>query len=227
MKICKKILHLSLFFACCVPFLAAAATFNAIDLDRLLQNHPLMKQFDPSTGRFRNTPSEPQSPAKLELKLQEISTEIDNHLNAKTERLQLMMRDSSSNTSSEEDSWAFLAERDQKIAQLKIEVAKLENLLAGNGVPGFETILEIAGHIASETLSRLTDEDCIVLNRLPRTLLSEVPQFPKQSIRHFFWTKKVEVLSKYLEHSRLIGNIFECIDRPIVYKRTNERSQEK
>ena len=54
----KNILQMLSFFVAVVPLLVSGETFRAVDFERLLQKHPLMRKYDPETGRFKETKSE-------------------------------------------------------------------------------------------------------------------------------------------------------------------------
>lgn len=226
MIICKKILHLSLFFAFSVPFFLNAQTFNTVDLERLLQNHPMMSQFEQETGRFKGTPSEIRNIETLKTDSASISRYIET-LNAdRKKKLQLLMT-STDESSNEESLWNYLNECDQQIEKKKLELKEVEDLIITEGVPGFETVLKIVTTIKSDIFSHINASNTIVLNRLPRTGANIPPYFSRKVLRDFYWHKDSESLEAYLKQAGRIGLMFSSIDNPVVYNLTTERSSEQ
>lgn len=223
---CKKILHLSLFFAFSVPLCLGAQTFNVVDLQRLVQNHPLMKQFDPATGRFKGTPSEIRNIENLKTDSASISRQIDDLKAARQEKLHLSMT-SPQESRNEEGLWSFLNDCDRLIEQKKLELKAIEDLIVTDGIPGFETVLQIATGIASDALSQDNAPDTVVLNRLPRTRAKVPPEFPRKGLRDFYWHNDSGILEIYLKQASLAGLMFRSIDNPVVYNLKTERSSEK
>ncbi len=226
MIICKKILHLSLFFAFSVPLFLSAQTFNVVDLERLLQNHPKMSRFEPETGRFKGTPSEIRNMESLKAESASISRYIEDLNAGKQKKLQLLMT-STDESSNEESLWNYLNECDQQIEKKKLELKEVEELIVTEGVPGFETVLKIATEIKSDVFSQINASETVVLNRLPRNGLKLPPDFYPEGLRDFMWHNNSESLEIYLKQASLIGLMFSSIDNPVVYNLTTERSSAK
>ena len=73
-KFVKKMLLIAL-LALSAPLLGQ--TFGEADLERLIMNHPMMKNYDAKTGHFRNTPHELRDVSDLKAENASISAEIE------------------------------------------------------------------------------------------------------------------------------------------------------
>lgn len=224
MKKCKNILRLLSFFVVAVPLLVSGQTFRAVDFERLLQKHPLMRKYDPETGRFKETKSEIIPVEKLQERIASISADI---AACESEKSELVLATMNSNEpAAESTAWEKIGRIDRRLAELKERLQTEKALLEDKGVPGYDKLLEIAGQIYHETVLPETSTDCVLLNKLPR-FVAAPPQLADNDLRRFFISRKAEVLEKYLAQAGKIALMFEKTDQPIVYSADREVSDAK
>lgn len=214
MRRCKNILLLLSFFVAAVPLLASGETFRAVDFERLLQKHPLMRKYDPETGRFKETRSEIIPVAKLQERIASISAAIAACENEKSELVLATMN--SGDSVSEAHAWERIGQIDRQLAELKTGLQTEQSLLADEGVPGYDKLLEIAGQIYHETILPEIATGVLLLNKLPR-FVATPPRPAGNDLRHFFYSCNGEVLEKYLAQAGKIALMFEKTDQPILY----------
>lgn len=224
MRRCKNILRLLSFFVAAVPLLAAGETFRTVDFERLLQKHPLMRKYDPETGRFKETKSEIIPVENLQKRVASISAEIADCEREKSEFVLAAMN--SDEASSEALTWEKIGRIDRRLAELKSRLQTEQSLLADKGVPGYDKLLEIAGQIYHETVLSETATDALLLNKLPR-FAAAPPQPADNDLRRFFYSRSGEVLEKYLAQAGKIALMFEKTDQPILYSADGEVSDAK
>ena len=214
---CKKKLHLLNFFAVFLCCTLAAQEFKEVDFERLLRNHPMMQNHDPLTGRFRNTPSEPQSVEKLSSTGQELKERL---LELDRQRATLTLsslKQSAVSRSQEEPIWASLAAIDKETSEIQSSLREIEELLASHGIPGFVTVMDIADQLTAELLAHVAGSP-IVINKLPR-FYSSPPLLNNLDLRRFFWKNDAQLLENYLAYSHVISLLFSSTDRVIVYQK--------
>lgn len=224
MRRCKNILRLLSFFVAAVPLLAASETFRAVDFERLLQKHPLMRKYDPETGRFKETKSEIIPVEKLQKRVASISAEIAGCEREKSEFVLAAMN--SGEASTEALTWEKIGQIDRRLAELKSRLQTEQSLLADMGVPGYDKLLEIAGQIYHETVLPETATAALLLNKLPR-FAAAPPQPADNDLRRFFYSCSGEALEKYLAQAGKIALMFEKTDQPILYSADGEVSDAK
>lgn len=216
MKTCKKFLHLLNILFLCVPLVANAQTFKTIDFERLLLNHPLMKNFDPATGRFRDTPSEIVPIAVLQQKISSMTTQISDLEKQKAKIVAELVLKTDQN--SEEIIWQQLKDLDSKIETVKKQMQPVQKLLEQGGVPGYETVFAIATQLVNDIVGSRYEKNHLVVNKLPR-FRSVPPALNNNDLRRFFDHKNIEILEKYLSQAGIIGLMFSHIDQPVLYSR--------
>ncbi|HNS08601.1 MAG TPA: hypothetical protein PKN29_02815 [Candidatus Ozemobacteraceae bacterium] len=224
MRRCKNILRLLSFFVFAVPLLVTGETFRAVDFERLLQKHPLMRKYDPETGRFKETKSEIIPVEKLQERVASISAEI---AASEREKSDLVLRTMNSNESAAENlAWEKIGQIDRRLSELKERLKAEQSLLEDKGVPGYDKLLEIAGQIYHETVLPEIATGCVLLNKLPR-FAAAPPRPAENDLRRFFFSRKAEILESYLTQAGKIALMFEKTDRPILYSADREVSDAK
>jgi len=214
MRRCKNILRLLSFFVAAVPLLASGETFRAVDFERLLQKHPLMRKYDPETGRFKETKSEIIPVEKLQERVASITADI---AACEREKSELVLAAINSGESSTEAlTWEKIGQIDRRLAELKTRLQMEQSLLDDKGVPGYDKLLEIAGQIYHETVLPEIATGVLLLNKLPR-FAAAPPQSADNDLRRFFYSRNGEILEKYLAQAGKIALMFEKTDQPILY----------
>lgn len=224
MKVCKKIFHLLSIFVFFVPSLGGAFEFQQVDFERLLNNHPLMKNYDPESGRFKNTPSEIIPVPLLEQRVASISGEIRRCEKEKSDLVAAAM-----NSAAELDEnklWGQIGKIDLEISALQKRLRAEETLLEQEGVPGFETLFSVVTDLTRDVIAGSSAENRVVINKLPR-FRSDFPRLSGFDLRRFFYRSDPQFLEKYLEHAGLIGLLFAKTDNSVIYKRNGAEPREK
>ncbi len=224
MSICKKILHLLSIFALFFPLPLFSQKYAESDFNRLILNHPMMKNFDPSSGRFRNTPSEIISVGRLKQDIAAIQARMDSLNEDKKAKLTVIFEALKLNVS-EENAWKQINDFDHSISELKEQLTKKNELLADLGVPGYETVLSVTRKIFLDTRKSIPQGDKIVLNSLPRFPLPHKPDFGKISLRTFFLKCDAEKLKAYLQNKIFIGMLFSKVYQPILFNDQEEKQE--
>ena len=220
----KNILQMLSFFVAAVPLLVSGETFRAVDFERLLQKHPLMRKYDPETGRFKETKSEIIPVENLQKRVASITAEIADCESEKSELVLAAMN--SGEASTEALTWEKIGQIDRRLAELKARLQTEQSLLANKGVPGYDKLLEIAGRIYHETVLPETATGALLLNKLPR-FAATPPLLADSDLRRFFFSRNGEVLEKYLAQAGKIALMFEKTDQPILYSADREVSDAK
>lgn len=214
MKKCKNFLLLLSFFALGVHLSVQSAEYQEADLQRLIRNHPLIKDFQPETGRFKNTPSEIQpverligNKNKLTLAISELEKEKRNKL---AEHLV-------AGNAVEEQLWEKIKEIDSEVEKHQKEIRELDDLIAAKGVPGFETVIKISEQLWNDISVGLPSNEAIILNKLPFQPPDLPPTIENRDLRHFFYSPSPENLQKYINYSIETGFLFQSINKTILY----------
>ena len=210
---CKKNLRLLSFFVffCCLP--AQSQTFGTADLERLIKQHPMMKNYDPETGRFNNTPSQVVSPVKINSQIASAQAEIATFENLRKKQLNQALGEKGS--VDEKLVWQRLTELSESIKQRKRLLLDLEELRATGGVPAISRVLPIARNIILEVREQLPSSD-IVLNKLPRFYRS-FPEFVGNPLQEFFFdSKRTDDLLAYIRQVSCLSLLFPRVKEPIL-----------
>ncbi len=214
MRRCKNILRLLSFFVAAVPLLVSGETFRVVDFERLLRQHPLMRKYDPETGRFKETKSEIIPVEKLQERVASISADIAACEKEKSELVLATMN--SDEAGFETHAWEKIGQIDSRLAELKERLRSEQSLLEDKGAPGYDKLLEIAGQIYHETVRPEVATGCLILNRLPR-FSAPPPQVAGNDLRRFFFSRDTEVLENYLAQAGKIVLMFEKAVQPVLY----------
>lgn len=218
---CKKILRLLIFFAFITSQIAVAQTFSSCDFARLLSRHPLMKDFQPETGRFRNTSSEIIPVEKVQAQIASAEAEIAS-FNRRRENL-LAGTLSASEKLDESKVWSELSQLAEEVQKRKRLLLDLRELEATKGIPPVSRVLSISRQIILEARDQMPSAD-IVLNQLPRFYLS-TPDYEGNPLRSFFNApERKEFFYQYLAGVNQVGQLFKSVSMPIL---VGERKSKK
>lgn len=217
---CKKILHLLKIFALLATASVYGQSFKAVDFERLLKAHPLIKKYDPKTHRFRDTKSEP-TPVKV---LKKRQTEIDNRMKKLAKYKSRIISDSLQNKNSEKFTWDSISKIDVELKSLKKEKAELIDSIAINGDTEVQTILPILQKALSEVIkaARNGEEKQILINKLPRYRCLTPPKLDN-GLRSFIRTGNRKDVTSYLRYSPFIGLMFKHTDQTILFEREAQK----
>jgi len=216
MKKCKKILLLLNFFALLLPLSLNASAFSEVDLQRLLKNHPIMKNYQPETGRFLNTPSEIQPIEKIKVVISSLTSRIEL---LESEKKRKLSDHFSTESSGEESLWQSLKGKDSEIESAAKEIKHLKELSAAGGIPGFETVLKISEEIWKDIYSELVGLRGVVVNNLPVNPPGIPPNINNNDLRRFFYSPLPESLTAYTKFSIEIGFLFRTSSKTIIYQK--------
>lgn len=223
MRMCKKILPMLSIFSLCVPFVCFSQALKTVDFERLISNHPLMKQFDRETGRFKGTPSEILPLDVLQQRVGSLTSELEALEARKAKVVATSMLEASG--VDEERVWDEIGSLDRQIAAVKGRLLPEQTLLEQKGVPGLETVFTIATGIVNDVVGAEFAADRLVINKLPR-YPSEPPTVGVNDLRRLFYSRDRAVLEKYLTAAPVIGLMFSGSDRPVLYAREGLHADE-
>lgn len=214
MKCKKNLLLLSIFVG--FASLANAQTFSVEDLERLIDNHHLLKKYDAETRRFKDTPSQIIPIEQVRGQIAKLRAEI-NELERSREKL---VKQTIENVADEEsDLWVRLNELSDQIKMKRQQLPELDELEATGGVPPVSRVIPIAREILLDVRKEFSGTD-IVLNRLP-AFYQPPPRFRQNSLLKFFQQPdRLEFLSEYHKNIPSISLLFPAINQPVLI---NER----
>ena len=218
MKNCKNFLRLLSFFVVICPISLFAIEFKTVDFERLLHAHPLMKHFDPATGRFNGTISAIIPIEIMEQRVASLAAQINTLENAKSELARQALNSAGIN---ETIVWSRIGEHDAAIASLQKQLAADRELLDQKGVPALTTLFSQATTLVRDVVSSAAASDSLLINKLPR-FRSGRPMPEDNDLRRFFYFKDAPRLEKYLQESGTIGLMFSQTDRPVLFARNGD-----
>jgi len=209
---CKKIFHLLTFFAFLVSSSLSAQSFSAADFERLLNKHPMMKNYDPESGRFKNTPSQVVPVESVRSQIASAQQEIAVF---GRQREEILSRSLNSEDADENQVWKELTRLNEEIFKRKRLLLDLGELEAANGVPPVSRVLAIARSMILDVREEFSDSD-VVLNTLPR-FFAPPPVFIRNPLREFFFQPESAAgLVRYLRETHRIGLLFPVLAKPIL-----------
>lgn len=215
---CKKILQMLSFFVFLLCLHADGQTFRSVDLERLIQSHPMMKNFDQKTGRFKNTNTQVRPVEEIKKEISQLNSEI-NDLRISRQELLCKNLANTANPKDDQKTWETLNEMEKKSKSLKSTLESLEELLTYNGVPPLSRNLTIARKIISETKQSMkVGEDEIIINKLPR-FFQDCPFFSENPLKKAF-AKPGETYSliEYMNRANTISLLFNEVAEPILFQ---------
>jgi hypothetical protein len=190
-------------------------TFEACDLNRLLEKHPLMKQFDKKTNRFKNTKSAIKDINELTQERKSLQSKIKKLELKKSKLVAASLTTSETNTSGN-NLWQKIKKIDEKITEFKNKLPEIKELIDTGGVPPITTVLPIARRIVKETIQELKPgANKIIINKLPRFYLP-APDFKQNLLRKFFYNPhKTSRLTEYLKQINRTSLLFKEVSKPV------------
>ncbi|HNX74813.1 MAG TPA: hypothetical protein PLM07_07375 [Candidatus Rifleibacterium sp.] len=215
---CKKFLRLLSFFVVFCPASLFALEFKTVDFERLLRAHPLMKHFDPDSGRFKGTISEIIPVEVMQQRVASLTAQIAARETAKSE----LARQALNSTIVDEAAiWNSIREHDTAIASLKKQLAAEQELLDQKGVPALTTLFSQTTTLVRDVVRGAAASGSLLINKLPR-FRSGLPRPGENDLRRFFFYLDAPRLEKYLQNSGTIGLMFSQTDRPVLFERNGE-----
>lgn len=196
------------------PTFCFSQDFQQIDLNRLLQTHPLIKQFDPATGRFRGTSSEIIHPARLASTCIVLEAAIKAAEERKSGLAQAVLL-SNHDADTMGNFWQEVSLIDNQIAGYQKELTATKALLSDGGDPGLGQLTLLLRQLLAEILP---PQPAIRLNLFPR-LAAPIPGLPESDhLRVFMNNGQLSLLQSYLSYSTQIGRLFPACAEPILYQ---------
>lgn len=201
--------------------------FKEVDYVKMLISHPLYENYNPETGRFKDTHSEIIEIPVLEKQIRdlyEVAKKLKEEKGSFVENSMIFAMDSDENTS-----WDEIAKIDQELSKVEAEIERLEKLWEEGGVPDQNSITAVVNEITDDIKSQINDlsgPDTIVLNKLPAyTEHLAMPTFNNRfgGYGHFLKERDKDSLKVYLEHSYGLSLYFESTADVILYQKGEEK----
>jgi hypothetical protein len=209
---CKKICHLLTFFALVASSSLLAQSFSSADFERLINKHPMMKNYDPESGRFKNTPSQVVPVESVRNQIASAQQEIETF---GRQREEILASSLNSENADENKVWEELSSLNEEIFKRKRLLLDLGELEAANGIPPVSRVLSIARSMILDVREEFQDSD-VVLNTLPRYFAAP-PQFMRNPLQEFFFNPDSKItLLKYLRENHRVGLLFPAVAQPIL-----------
>ena len=194
-------------------------TLRQQDFENLINNHPLMKNYDKKTGYFRKTNYDNTADLKqIRLENASITKELEN-IKSRKEMFEKQLISEGSN---EDDVWSSINNLDKKEEELLKKIEKNNEILVSLGSPDIVKLINITDRITEDSILPLFDKNRIVLNKLPR-YVPEMPEINDNDLRRFFYNSDDETLKNYLKFSYAVGLLFNKSDNTIIYDTKNSK----
>lgn len=193
-------------------------TFSEVDFERLLMNHPMMKNYDPKTGHFRNTPYALHDVKSLKNENASLKNELKALIkNEKNNSKAIITED----IKDEEAFWSKVSDFSDKKLKIENKIDVNDELITSKGDPGYVKLFPIVDKMCNDLLIPMYDKNKVVLNKLPRYYI-EKPNFGDCDFKLFWFSKNPEALKKYLQFAPVIAMIFSKSDKAILYQKSGE-----
>lgn len=211
-RIVKKLLLVA-FLASSLPL--SGQTFGEVDLERLIMNHPMMKNYDSKTGHFKNTPYELREVSELKAENASISAELEA---IKQEEMKNSLSALSSDNVDEEALWGEISSLSKRKLDLENKQIKNKDLIESGGDPGYTKLYPVIDNMCNDIFIPLYNKDRVILNKLPR-YLSDKPNLEGKDMHAFWFNPNEDTLFFYLHHASFIGLIFTSVDKTILFQK--------
>ena len=208
----KKLL-LFAFLASSLPL--SGQTFGEADLERLIMNHPMMKNYDAKTGHFKNTPHELREVSDLKAENASLTAEVER---IKAEEQNNSLDVISNEIEDEEAIWSGISSLSKKKQELENKIQKNTELIESGGDPGYTKLYPIVDNMCNDIFIPLYNKDRAILNKLPR-YLSKKPQLEGKDMHSFWFEPNEDVLCSYLQYASFIALIFPSADKTILFQK--------
>ncbi len=214
---CKKFFTLLSFFVFFSSNFAFSQEIKWLDFERLIKKHPMMKNFDPSTNRFRNTNSEIKKVEDLNKQLASVSSRLNQTKASKDDVIKKFLTSDSSGN--EENKWSLLKDLEAKISSLSLQEESLRESLKNNGFTAVTAILPIVRSILRDQLKPYANSSSkVVINKLPR-FSSPPVKIDKNPLRKMVLESNISEsdLKQYLKQAHSISLMFKATDIPVLF----------
>ncbi len=196
-----------------------AQTFIQSDLDRLINNHPFMKNYDRNSGYFKDTSYDQVDVNRLKEENASLTLELEEIKAKKSTLSQNLISSDSEN----DDLWNSTSELDKREKEILKAIEKKDWMINNNGLPSRIELSQVIDKMTEDTLIPLYKENQIVLNKLPR--FNNEPLFNNfKGLRDFYFTKEDNILRNYIAYSYIIGSLFMNTNDLIIYQNENSKS---
>lgn len=192
-----------------------AQVFKQVDFERLLMNHPMMKNYDAQTGHFKNTPYELKNLGELKAENASMAAEIEKINGLKAENA---LAASTEDIEDEERFWKLASDLDTTKNKLSSKIAKNYELILSEGRPGVEELFPIMDDMSNDLILGLYNRDRVVLNKLPR-YYDFKPEFDGKDFSAFWYSHDPSILEHYLTKAQTLSLIFPNSDRAVLYEK--------
>ena len=196
-----------------------AQTFIQSDLDRLINNHPLMKNYDRDTGYFKDTSYDQVDVNRLKEENASLTLELEGIKAKKSSLSQNLIH----SDSEDDDLWNSTSELDKKEKEIHKAIEKNDWMINSDGLPSRIELSQVIDKLTEDTLIPLYKENQIVLNKLPR-FNNEAIFNNFKDLRSFYFTKEDNILKNYIAYSYIIGSMFMNTNDLILYQDENSNS---
>lgn len=199
----------------------SAQCFSETDFERMVMNHPMMKNYVKENGHFKNTEYEFRNIQDIRSENASIAEELDF---IKSKRLSQSLNILETAEGDEESFWSNISELDTRKNKLERAKMKNENLIGAGGDPGFERLVPITDGITNDLLVPLYDKNMVVVNKLPR-FYAPPPDLCGRALGDFLNKPDSDFLKNYLEKAPVIALMFSKSDKTILYQQKGVKNE--
>ncbi len=217
----KHLIGLTIISAMLVCSAVSAQCFSETDFERMVMNHPMMKNYVKENGHFKNTEYELRNIQEIRSENASITEELDF---IKSKRLSQSLSILETADDDEESFWSDISELDTRKIKLERARMKNENLIGAGGDPGFERLVPITDGITNDLLVPLYDKKMVVVNKLPR-FYAPPPDLPGKALGDFFNNPDSDFLTNYLEKASIIALMFSKSDKTILFQQKGVKNE--
>ena len=192
-----------------------ALTFKEADFEKLILNHPMMKNYDNKTGYFKNSSYVLHDVNELENEVEALSAKLEVLKNKETE----MASHSAAidEDTEEENFWGNISAESEQIKELEEKIWEKKNLINSGGDTGYDNLFNILSKMSGDVILPLSDESKIVINKLPKYYFPNISD--RKRINKLFNINNSESLKEYIKKASAFGLIFSESDKSILYNK--------
>ena len=205
---------------------AFCVDIKQVDFNAYVLNNQTVKNYDPSTGRFRGTKSEIIGLEEAKKKVSSIEQQISSLKAKKSEYITSSMLGNDINDNNE--NWSSIADLDSKLEELNKQLLEANELVENGGVPLEGEIENVIFDIRKQVFEEITQ------NASSNTILiNKLPYYPKdyktpnldnktEGLSSFYANKNEKHLTNYLEIVPQLGYLFPSASDSVLYNRGKE-----
>lgn len=198
------------FNSCCF-----AVTFEEKDFEKLVLNHPMMKNYDNKTGYFNNSSYSLHDVDKLKAELKELTLKLNN---LKDKNIELASQSADISEEPDEDEfWKNISVDSQEIKIIENKIFEITNLLYSNGKPDYNNLFKITSKMAKEVILPLYNKNKIILNKLPKYYFYSPSNIT--GLNRLFNLNNDDSLKKYITTASSFASIFPDSDKTILFNK--------